>query len=205
MTEQKVIKKDYGKYFEEVLANSVQKQLPDNCYIRLRDLPKAFLKGGFSGHKQDCDFLLFAKQHLFFLELKSTKHKSLPLSNIKEHQIESLLKQSTKENVEAGLLIEFRTETVITKKNKVIKKGYDEDDNEFEYESTVDYEMVNITSDVYYLSIENLQEFIKESGRKSIPQDYLQEKGIKVRKKSKKVLMLQEFLEEFFERKVETN
>lgn len=54
--------------------------------------------------------MMFARSHLFTLELKSTKEKNISFSEsiIKQHQIDKLLEASTYENVISGFLINFR-------------------------------------------------------------------------------------------------
>ena len=59
--------------------------------------------------KNICDFMLYKKPYLFLLELKSTKTKSLPNSNVRKHQIEELLEASKYDGVICGLVIEFST------------------------------------------------------------------------------------------------
>lgn len=54
--------------------------------------------------------MMFARSHLFTLELKSTKAKSVSFSEsvIKQHQIDKLLEASEYENVISGFLFNFR-------------------------------------------------------------------------------------------------
>lgn len=56
------------------------------------------------------DYFAFMDGHLFTLELKTTKNKSLSFSEkiIKPHQITALTKAATYEDVIAGFLINFR-------------------------------------------------------------------------------------------------
>lgn len=60
--------------------------------------------------KNDYDCMMFARSHLFTLELKSTKAKSVSFSEsvIKQHQIDKLLEASEYENVISGFLFNFR-------------------------------------------------------------------------------------------------
>nr|WP_197498912.1 Holliday junction resolvase RecU [Mycobacterium sp. E3298] len=53
---------------------------------------------------------MFSKGHLFTLEQKSTKDKSISFSEkiIKKHQIENLLKADTYDDVISGFLFNFR-------------------------------------------------------------------------------------------------
>lgn len=95
-----------GKRFEQNVKDSI----PNDIYIyRFKDGSASW--GGNDKvrfqPKNICDFMLYKKPYLFLLELKSTKGKSLPLSNIKKHQIDDLLEASKHEGIICGLLIEF--------------------------------------------------------------------------------------------------
>lgn len=57
--------------------------------------------------KNICDCLMFDGSRLFLVELKSTKGKSLPFSNIRTSQIEDLSKANKFKNIVAGFFIEF--------------------------------------------------------------------------------------------------
>lgn len=57
--------------------------------------------------KNICDCLMFDGSWLFLVELKSTKGKSLPFSNIRTSQIEDLSKANKFKNIVAGFFIEF--------------------------------------------------------------------------------------------------
>jgi len=80
-----------GKRFELEIKNSIPSSV---YYYRFRDGT-----ANFSGDKNQnvrfqatnmCDCLLYDSKHLYFLELKTHKGKSLPLSAIRENQIEQL-------------------------------------------------------------------------------------------------------------------
>ena len=96
-----------GKKFEE----DFRKSIPAGCYIyKLKDA------GGWSNASNTrftisnmCDFIMYYKPTLYLLELKSTKGKSLPFSNIKDNQIKELLVASNTEGVRAGLVINLRS------------------------------------------------------------------------------------------------
>lgn len=100
-----------GKRFEKNFKESV----PSDIYIyRFKDGSASW--GGndkvrFQA-KNICDFMLYKKPYLFLLELKSTKGKSLPFSNIKQHQIDDLLAASRHNGVICGLVIEFSEHNV---------------------------------------------------------------------------------------------
>ena len=86
-----------GKNFEADFANSCP---DDMVLVRLKD--------GKGYGKNPCDFILLTKDKGYMLELKTTKEKRLPKSNIREHQLEIL---STVERMEipAYFVINFRT------------------------------------------------------------------------------------------------
>lgn len=95
-----------GKRFEQ----NFKKSVPDDIFLyRLKDGSASW--GGTEKVRFQptniCDFIMHDGEYLYFLELKSTKGKSLPFSNIKKHQVEDLLWASSYANVVAGFLIEF--------------------------------------------------------------------------------------------------
>ena len=95
-----------GKRFEQNFKNSV----PKNIFLyRLKDSSSAW--GGNEKVRFQatniCDFLMFDGDYLYLLEMKSTKAKSLPLANIKQHQINDLIEANKYANVVCGFLIEF--------------------------------------------------------------------------------------------------
>jgi recombination protein U len=124
--------KNPGKKFEEDFVKSI----PDRCDVtRLKD------GGGWSNatnmrftSKNPCDFIVFSKPEdvmetgdMYKLELKSTKLKSLPFSNIKDNQLNSLL-ESQRKGVMAWFIVNFRSvnETYIIAAHQVagfIEKG----------------------------------------------------------------------------------
>lgn len=95
-----------GKRFEANFKASVPK---DIFYYRFRDGSSAWDKGTKTRFQQKniCDCMIFDGERLLLLELKSTKGKSLPFSNIKKHQIEDLTKCSEYANTICGFVIEF--------------------------------------------------------------------------------------------------
>lgn len=95
-----------GKRFEQNVKDSI----PTDTYIyRFKDGSASW--GGNDKvrfqSKNICDFMIYKKPYLFLLELKSTKGKSLPLSNIKKHQIDDLLDADKYDGIVCGFLIEF--------------------------------------------------------------------------------------------------
>lgn len=95
-----------GKRFEQNFKNSIPK---DMFYYRLRDGSSSWDKSAKTRFQQTniCDCLIYDGDNLYTLELKSTKGKSLPFTNIKEHQITDLLWCSNFLNVVSGFIIEF--------------------------------------------------------------------------------------------------
>lgn len=95
-----------GKRFENNFRLSVPS---DVFYYRFKDGTSSWDKGTITRfqHKNICDSMLFYQNKVFFIECKSTKGKSLPLSRIRENQVEELLKASKYEGIIAGILIEF--------------------------------------------------------------------------------------------------
>lgn len=95
-----------GKRFEKNFKDSV----PKNIFVyRFKDGSAAWDNGSKTRFQATniCDFMLYKKPYIFLLELKSTKGKSLPFSNVKEHQRKELLEASKHDGVFCGLLIEF--------------------------------------------------------------------------------------------------
>lgn len=140
-----------GKRFEQNFKRSV----PDNIfYYRFRDGSSSWGGNDKVRFQQTniCDCFMFDGDYLYLLELKSTKGKSLPFNNIKEHQIKDLLWASDYANTICGLVIEFSE-----------------------------------LSECYFIEISQLKEFYDKTNRKSIPVDYLREKGIKIEIKKLKV------------------
>lgn len=100
--------KNVGKKFEEDISKSV----PDTCWLyRLRDNASSFSGGNNTRFASSniCDFIMLddTTKTLFLLELKSTKSTSIPLSMIRQNQIEGLLKASS-HNLKAGFIVNFR-------------------------------------------------------------------------------------------------
>ena len=95
-----------GKRFEQNFKKSIPK---DIFFYRFRDGSSSWGGNDKVRFQQTniCDCMMFDGEYLFLLELKSTKGKSLPYSNIKEHQIDDLLWASEFANVICGLVIEF--------------------------------------------------------------------------------------------------
>ena len=94
-----------GKRFEQCFRKSVPSHV---FYYRLKDSSNTWSNGNTRFTLTSaCDVVMFDGSILYLLELKSTKGKSLPLKNIKDHQISDLLAFSHFKNVLCGLVIEF--------------------------------------------------------------------------------------------------
>lgn len=92
--------KSIGKIFEEDFKNSI----PQDFYVeRYKDDT-----AGFYGVSNPADFRLYKKPNLILLELKSHKGKSVPLSCIRENQIQGMYKAHLHRGVYAGFMFNFR-------------------------------------------------------------------------------------------------
>lgn len=102
-------KSNTGKIFEACYKDSV----PDYCFLyRLNDPPQSFQKTAKFSIPNMCDYMCFDTRNgiLIPTELKTTKYKSMPLSMIREHQIESMTNASVYDNVFPCFLFDFRDE-----------------------------------------------------------------------------------------------
>jgi len=140
-----------GKKFE----NNFKKSVPENIFFyRFRDGSSSWGGNDKVRFQQTniCDCMMFDGYILYLLELKSTKGKSLPLKNIKQHQITDLLDKSKYLNVVCGFVIEFSE-----------------------------------LNECYFLEIKRFLEFLEQNDRKSIPIDFLRNKGIRIAIEKKKI------------------
>lgn len=153
-----------GNKFEDAFEASCKKQ--KIFFSRNRDVfvpPDLRLR--VSIPKNLYDYFIFANEHLFPVELKSTKENNLPFKNIKDHQLKSLEDASKFDNVISGLLINFRHDV-----NKVY--------------------FVHINDFLYYQKVaEGLIENIYKNkvNRSSIPWMICEEIGIEIKGKLLKV------------------
>jgi penicillin-binding protein-related factor A (putative recombinase) len=161
-------KKNEGKQFEIDVENSCKDQ--SVFYFRVRDVmlpPDVRMRVKLPQNKYDC--LLFYKNHLFPVEQKSTKSKSISFSEsiIKQHQIDNLVEAATYPDVIAGFLFNFRepnNRTFFVDIHKFVEyKNIAENELEHTYESKVN--------------------------KASIPIDICEEIGIEVTSVRKKVHM----------------
>ena len=93
-----------GKKFEE----NFKKSVPENVfYYRFRDGTSSWDKSSkmrFQA-KNICDCMLHDGEYLYLLELKNHKGKSLPLSAIRQNQVDDLLLAAKHRNIIAGLVV----------------------------------------------------------------------------------------------------
>jgi penicillin-binding protein-related factor A (putative recombinase) len=99
-----------GKVFEASVEQSASEQ--SIFYFRVRDVNPMAIKPNFKLPQNKYDCLLYYKDHLFPIEMKSTKGKSFSFSEsiIKQHQIDNLLESIKHKGVIAGFLFNFRVE-----------------------------------------------------------------------------------------------
>lgn len=150
--------RNLGKVFESEVKTDFEK-IDNLFYQRLKDDTMKH-----KGVGNICDCIIFYNKILFLLELKSTKQKSLPLVNIKQKQIEGLTKETiNNKDIYGGFLIKYYK---VDKENKKKIKS----------------------QEVYYISIQDFNKyFIENPNRKSLPVDYVREKGILVNQTLKRV------------------
>ncbi|WP_342423057.1 Holliday junction resolvase RecU [Paenibacillus sp. FSL E2-0178] len=100
-----------GKKFEENFQSSAENVDEKIFFTRIKDtfIPPD-LRQRVKVTKNDYDCMMFARSHLFTLELKSTKENrfSFDESIIKQHQIDKLVEANTYEGVISGFVMNFR-------------------------------------------------------------------------------------------------
>lgn len=102
------IAQNSGKLFEQDFKNSV----PGTCWIyRLRDNASSFANGTNTRFTSSniCDYLLLddISRTLYLIECKSVKGTSIPLTMVRDNQIQGLL-EASKHTLIAGFLVNFR-------------------------------------------------------------------------------------------------
>lgn len=175
-----------GKIFENDLKDSAKEQ--ELFILRIHDTSLSWIKEKQAAFtpKNPCDFLIYRKPYLFFIEAKSTKSVSMgfeidPLAGdnamIKAHQIKSLTEMCKIDGIFCGLVLNFRDEENL--------------DN-------------NIT---YYLPIENFNEFVNETTKKSINKlDVATHEAVKVKQQRKRTHFrydINQMLDDIIKRKEE--
>lgn len=138
-----------GKRFERQFKESADKE--GILCVRFNDSDMSFnpnkeFRSRFTA-KNPADFFIYRYPYVYFLELKSTKYKSISFEREKGDQgmihlsqIQSLSNLPLYDGVRAGLILNFRNE-----------------------ESDEVY-----TEETYYLSIQNFNKFFCESDKKSV-------------------------------------
>ena len=106
----KIIATNEGKKFE----NDFKASVPDTCWIyRLRDNASSFAGGENTRFTSSniCDYIMSddKTRTMFLIECKSTKGTSIPLTMLRQNQIDGLT-EASKHNLVAGMLINFRNE-----------------------------------------------------------------------------------------------
>lgn len=100
--------KNQGKIFEKSIEQSCEEQ--GIFYFRVRDVNPMALKKNFRIPQNKYDCLIYYKAHLFPMEFKSTKSKSISFSEsvIKSNQIKNLYESLKYKGVIPGFLFNFR-------------------------------------------------------------------------------------------------
>ncbi len=98
-----------GKQFEKDVETSAKSNKVFFYRIKDTSIPASF-RATVRVTKNDYDCMMFANHHLFTLELKSTKDKSISFqeSVIKQHQIDKLNEANAYEGVISGFIMNFR-------------------------------------------------------------------------------------------------
>lgn len=106
--EVKFIAQNQGKVFE----NAIKSSMPPTSWIyRLRDNASSFSGGTNTRFTSSniCDYIAYddISRTLFLWELKSTKGTSVPITMIRQNQIDGLL-EASEHNLVAGLIVNYR-------------------------------------------------------------------------------------------------
>ena len=100
--------KNEGKRFEEDFKKSIP---TDMFYYRLRDGTSSWGDQANTRFQATniCDYIVFANETLYLLELKSTKGTSIPYTSLRDNQIDGLFDAlSKKGDIRAWFVINFR-------------------------------------------------------------------------------------------------
>ena len=87
-----------GKDFEWIIRESFER-VPDTSVDRLHDQTN-----GFAGSTNICDFIVYHKPIIYYIECKSVHGNTLPFSNITKNQWQGLLEKSKIDGVIAGII-----------------------------------------------------------------------------------------------------
>ena len=86
-----------GKQFEEKFKQDFS-SIPDSSVDRLYDVTT-----GYKNIKQVCDFIAYMYPNIFYIECKSHKGASLPLSNITQY--DNLKRKVGRKGVRSGVVL----------------------------------------------------------------------------------------------------
>jgi penicillin-binding protein-related factor A (putative recombinase) len=138
-----------GKEFEQSIEQSCNEQ--NIFYFRVRDVNPMAIKPKFKLPQNKYDSLMYYNDHLFTIEMKSTKSKSISFSEsiIKQHQIDNLVEAANFDGVISGFLFNFRVEgnpTFFVEINKFIeyKNIAQNEISEHTYESKVNKSSISL-------------------------------------------------------------
>ena len=87
-----------GKDFEKVIREAFE-EVPNVSVDRLHDQ-----MNGFAGSVNICDFIVYKKPYIYYIECKSVHGNTLSFSNITRNQWQGLLEKSKIDGVLAGIL-----------------------------------------------------------------------------------------------------
>lgn len=87
-----------GKDFEKVFRECTER-VPNVAVLRLNDQ-----MNGFYGSKNPCDFVLYNKPYIYFIECKSVHGNRLPFTNISDYQWQEMTKVAKVDGVVAGVI-----------------------------------------------------------------------------------------------------
>lgn len=91
---------DAGKKFEQQIKRSIP---PHIYYYRLKDD-----MSGFKAINNPCDYILYSYPHMYLLELKTHKGKSIPFSALTNGQIIGMYEAKKFDGIKAGFVFNFR-------------------------------------------------------------------------------------------------
>lgn len=94
-----------GKKAEQKIKEWLDRPAEGYCFERIPDQ-----LSGFYGSKNICDFFLFKKPYLYFIESKATYKQRFDFTMITEYQWESLLKRSKIDGVYGIVIVLFASE-----------------------------------------------------------------------------------------------
>lgn len=94
-----------GKKAEEKVRQWLYRPQDGYCFERIPDQ-----LSGFYGSKNICDFFLFKKPYLYFIESKATYKERFDFSMITPYQYENLLSRSSIDGVRSIVIVLFASE-----------------------------------------------------------------------------------------------